>query len=41
VDEDGVDAKSRAGSQGFAGELEENSFVHVRIKYRMGQKPSA
>jgi predicted cupin superfamily sugar epimerase len=37
VDEDGIDAKTRAGGQGFARELEENSLVHVRIKYRTGQ----
>jgi hypothetical protein len=31
VDKDGVDSESGAGSERFAGELEENSFVHVSI----------
>jgi hypothetical protein len=35
VDKDGVDAKTAACGQGFARELEEDSFVHVRTKYRM------
>jgi hypothetical protein len=37
VNEDGVDAETGAGGQSFAGELEENSFVHVSIKYRTGR----
>jgi hypothetical protein len=36
VDEDGVDAEACAGGEGFSGELEEDSFVHVWDKYRMG-----
>jgi hypothetical protein len=36
VDEYGVDTKASASSQGFSGELEKDSFVHVRFKYRMG-----
>jgi hypothetical protein len=36
MDEDGVDTEAAAGGQGFTGELEEDSFVHVRVKYRMG-----
>jgi hypothetical protein len=35
VDEDGVDAKTLACGQGFSRDLEEDSFVHVRTKYRM------
>ena len=35
VNKDGVDAKTTACGQGFAGELEEDSFVHIRTKYRM------
>ncbi len=35
VDEDGVDAETGACGEGFSGELEEDSFVHVRSKYRM------
>ena len=35
VNEDGVDAETRACSEGFSGQLEEDSFVHVRTKYRM------
>jgi len=38
VDEDGVDAEAFARGQGFAGDLEEDSFVHVRTKYRMGER---
>jgi len=36
MDEDGVDAEALAGGQGFSRDLEEDSFVHVRTKYRMG-----
>jgi hypothetical protein len=36
VDEDGVDTEATARSQGFARDLEEDSFVHIRVKYRMG-----
>src|SRR5260370_42067186 len=35
VDEDGVDAEALARGQGFSRDLEEDSFVHVRTKYRM------
>ena len=35
VDEDGVDAEAFTSGQGFAGDFEEDSFVHVRTKYRM------
>src|ERR1700722_11854707 len=35
VDKDCVDAKTAACGQCFARELEEDSFVHVRTKYRM------
>jgi hypothetical protein len=35
MDKDGVDTKASASGQGFSGELEEDSFVHVRFKYRM------
>jgi hypothetical protein len=35
VDEDGVDAEALACGQGFSRDLEEDSFVHVRTKYRM------
>jgi hypothetical protein len=38
VDEDGVDAETLAGGQGFSRDLEEHSFVHVRTKYRMGME---
>ena len=34
VNEDGIDAETRACCEGFSGELEEDSFVHVRTKYR-------
>jgi hypothetical protein len=37
VDEDGIDAEPGAGGEGLSGELEEDSFVHVRLKYRMGE----
>jgi hypothetical protein len=36
VNENGVDTEASACGQGFSGELEEDSFVHVRSKYRMG-----
>jgi hypothetical protein len=36
VDEDRIDAEAGACCEGFSGELEEDSFVHVRTKYRMG-----
>jgi len=36
VDEDSVDAEALAGGQGFSRDLEEDSFVHVRSKYRTG-----
>jgi hypothetical protein len=35
MDEYGVDAETFASGQSFAGDLEEDSFVHVRFKYRM------
>ena len=37
VDEDGVDTKAFTSGQGFARDLEKDSFVHVRTKYRMGR----
>jgi hypothetical protein len=37
VDEDSVNAETLACSQGFSRDLEEDSFVHVRTKYRMGE----
>ena len=37
VNENGVDAETFACSQGFSGEFEEDSFVHVRTKYRTVQ----
>jgi hypothetical protein len=36
MDEDGIDAEAFACGQGFSRDLEEDSFVHVRTKYRMG-----
>jgi hypothetical protein len=36
VDEDGIDAEALARGQGFSRDLEEDSFVHIRFKYRMG-----
>ena len=39
VDKDGVDAEALACGQGFSRDLEEDSFVHVRTKYRMGGAP--
>ena len=35
VNKDGVDAETAACGQCFARDLEEDSFVHVRFKYRM------
>ena len=35
VNEDGIDAETCACGEGFSGELEEDSLVHVRSKYRM------
>ena len=37
VNKDGIDAKTAACGQGFARKLEEDSFVHIRTKYRMLQ----
>jgi len=39
VDKDGVDAETGAGGEGLSGEFEEDSFEHVRFKYRMGRMP--
>ena len=39
VDEDCVDAEAGTCGQSFARELEEDSFVHVRFKYRMATLP--
>ncbi len=36
VDEDGVDAEAGARGEGFSGELEEDSFVHVRSQVSHG-----
>jgi hypothetical protein len=36
VYEYGVNAEAAACGKGFSGELEEDSLVHVRFKYRMG-----
>jgi hypothetical protein len=36
MDEDSIDAEALARGQGFSRDLEEDSFVHVRTKYRMG-----
>ena len=38
VDKYGVDAEAFAGGEGFARYLEEDSFVHVRTKYRMRRR---
>jgi hypothetical protein len=35
VNKDCIDAEAAARSQGFSGELEEDSLVHIRLKYRM------
>jgi hypothetical protein len=39
VDKDGIDTEAFAGGQGFAGDLEEDSFVHVRLSIAWWERP--